>query len=98
MKERTSSFAIRGGSLRIAVAVAALLALAGTGHAEEAAKIDTGDTAWMLTSSALVLMMTAAGLALESADCHDATYAVLLFQTTTRRLPVSAMTTYSLPP
>jgi len=27
-------------------------------------KIDTGDTAWMLTSSALVLMMTAPGLAL----------------------------------
>jgi len=29
-----------------------------------AAKIDKGDTAWMLTSSALVLMMTAPGLAL----------------------------------
>jgi Amt family ammonium transporter len=28
------------------------------------AKIDTGDTAWMLTSAALVLMMTAPGLAL----------------------------------
>ena len=27
-------------------------------------KIDTGDTAWVLTSSALVLMMTAPGLAL----------------------------------
>src|SRR5258705_5689926 len=27
-------------------------------------KIDTGDTAWMLTSSALVLMMTGPGLAL----------------------------------
>ena len=27
-------------------------------------KIDTGDTAWMLTSSALVLMMTIPGLAL----------------------------------
>jgi Amt family ammonium transporter len=33
-------------------------------RAEEAAKIDTGDTAWMLTSAALVLMMTAPGLAL----------------------------------
>lgn len=31
---------------------------------EEAAKLDTGDNAWMLTSSALVLMMTAPGLAL----------------------------------
>jgi len=32
--------------------------------AEEATQINTGDTAWMLTSSALVLMMTAPGLAL----------------------------------
>ena len=59
MKERIGSFTIRA-----AVAVAAVLALASTGHAEEAAKIDSGDTAWMLTSSALVLMMTAPGLAL----------------------------------
>ena len=29
-----------------------------------AAKLDTGDNAWMLTSSALVLMMTGPGLAL----------------------------------
>ena len=32
--------------------------------AADAAKIDTGDTAWMLTSTALVLMMTIPGLAL----------------------------------
>jgi Amt family ammonium transporter len=32
--------------------------------AQEASQINTGDTAWMLTSSALVLMMTAPGLAL----------------------------------
>jgi Amt family ammonium transporter len=32
--------------------------------AEEAAAIDTGDTAWVLTASALVLMMTLPGLAL----------------------------------
>jgi Amt family ammonium transporter len=32
--------------------------------AEEPPKIDTGDTAWMLTSTALVLMMTIPGLAL----------------------------------
>jgi Amt family ammonium transporter len=31
---------------------------------EEAAKVDSGDTAWLLTSSALVLMMTLPGLAL----------------------------------
>jgi len=43
---------------------AASLLLAGTAVAEEAPKIDTGDTAWMLTSAALVLMMTAPGLAL----------------------------------
>jgi Amt family ammonium transporter len=40
------------------------LALAAPAWAEDAPKIDTGDTAWMLTSSALVLMMTAPGLAL----------------------------------
>src|SRR5215471_17114485 len=32
--------------------------------AAPAPKMDTGDTAWMLTSSALVLMMTIPGLAL----------------------------------
>ena len=32
--------------------------------APAAPKVDTGDTAWVLTSSALVLMMTAPGLAL----------------------------------
>ena len=32
--------------------------------AEEAPKLDTGNTAWMLTSTALVLMMTIPGLAL----------------------------------
>ena len=31
--------------------------------AAEAPKLDTGDTAWMLTSTALVLMMTIPGLA-----------------------------------
>src|SRR5215472_15152245 len=48
-----------------AVAVGAVvLGLAATGHAADAPKIDSGDTAWMLTSAALVLMMTAPGLAL----------------------------------
>ena len=32
--------------------------------AEEVAKLDSGDTAWMLTSTAIVLMMTIPGLAL----------------------------------
>jgi Amt family ammonium transporter len=34
------------------------------GAAQEAATLDTGDTAWMLTSTVLVLMMTIPGLAL----------------------------------
>ena len=41
------------------------LLLAGMASAEDAApKLDTGNTAWLLTSSALVLMMTLPGLAL----------------------------------
>ena len=46
-------------------AAAAIPLLAGTAFADDAApKLDTGDTAWMLTSTALVLMMTIPGLAL----------------------------------
>jgi Amt family ammonium transporter len=45
-----------------------LMALAGPALADDAAaaapKLDSGDTAWMLTSTALVLMMTVPGLAL----------------------------------
>ena len=40
------------------------VAPAAAAAAEATAKIDTGDTAWMLTSTALVLMMTVPGLAL----------------------------------
>src|SRR5262245_26202787 len=48
-----------------AAATAAVALLPTLAFAEEAAaKIDTGDTAWMLTSAALVLSMTAPGLAL----------------------------------
>src|SRR5262249_30382139 len=47
-------------------AVGALVVVASSAGAEEAAaaapKLDTGDTAWMLTSTALVLMMTIPGL------------------------------------
>lgn len=44
--------------------LAALCFLAGSGVAfADAPKIDTGDTAWILVSSALVLMMTVPGLA-----------------------------------
>src|SRR5690606_35420209 len=48
--------------------VLALAALAGPALAQEAAPappaIDSGDTAWMMTSTALVLLMTIPGLAL----------------------------------
>lgn len=46
-----------------ALAAAAFVGFAGPAFAEDA-KIDTGDTAWMLTSTAIVLMMTIPGVAL----------------------------------
>jgi len=59
----TSKLLYRAGL--IALAVAALIEPALAEEAAAAApKMDTGDTAWMLTSVALVLMMTVPGLAL----------------------------------
>ncbi|MEW4490999.1 ammonium transporter [Thalassoglobus sp. JC818] len=51
---------------RTAVLLSSLLLLTNTTYAQETEEIvlDTGNIAWMLTSSALVLMMTAPGLAL----------------------------------
>jgi Amt family ammonium transporter len=60
MRPETRGLAIK------AAAMAAMLA-AGPAFAQEAAAdavVNTGDTAWMLTSTALVLMMTVPGLAL----------------------------------
>jgi Amt family ammonium transporter len=54
---------LAGLALAVMMAGAPLGALAQTA-APAAPKIDTGDTAWMLTSSVLVLMMTIPGLAL----------------------------------
>ncbi|MDV2503459.1 MAG: ammonium transporter [bacterium] len=50
--------------LASALATAAALALPAIALAEEVAKLDSGDTAWMLTSTALVLFMTIPGLSL----------------------------------
>ena len=50
------------GTLGLALMVA--LAASGDALAAEEAKLDSGDTAWMLTSTALVLMMTLPGVAL----------------------------------
>src|SRR5690349_15260530 len=47
-----------------AAALAQTAAAPAPAAAAEAVKLDTGDTAWMLTSTALVLMMTVPGLAL----------------------------------
>lgn len=51
------------GAVTVGLGTAMVLGSAGRALADEAA-LDTGDTAWMLTSTALVLMMTIPGLAL----------------------------------
>ena len=52
--------------LRLVAPLLAYLALIGTSYAQEAAPTppDSGDTAWMMTSTVLVLLMTLPGLAL----------------------------------
>ena len=53
------------GTSRLGLGAAiAAMALAATPALADDAKVDTGDTAWMLTSTAIVLMMTIPGLAL----------------------------------
>jgi ammonium transporter, Amt family len=51
-------------SLAALAGAGAVMASAGCAFAADAPKIDSGDTAWMITSSALVLMMTVPALAL----------------------------------
>ncbi|HYC64449.1 MAG TPA: ammonium transporter, partial [Reyranellaceae bacterium] len=53
-----------GSVLALAAILTLLPALAMAQAAAAAPKLDTGDTAWMLTSTALVLLMTVPGLAL----------------------------------
>ena len=48
----------------LGLALAAVLVATGDALAAEAPKLDSGDTAWMLTSTVLVLMMTIPGVAL----------------------------------
>ncbi len=57
---RPKTHLMRGALAALAVASIADGALA----QEAAAKLDSGDTAWMLTSTAIVLMMTIPGVAL----------------------------------
>src|SRR5690606_7296932 len=54
----------RAGGVAIATALTAPPALAQDAAAPMTPTLDTGDTAWMLTSTVLVLMMTIPGLAL----------------------------------
>jgi Amt family ammonium transporter len=58
MMSKTSRLATTGPAAALFTALASLPAMAAD------AKIDTGDTAWMMTSTALVLMMAIPGLAL----------------------------------
>jgi Amt family ammonium transporter len=60
---RLQQFAARAGTFAAAIGVATF-GFASLALAQDEPKIDTGDTAWMLTSTALVLMMTIPGLAL----------------------------------
>ena len=65
MKMRTLKFLT--GALGLILPVALIMVLAASSDALAAAdtpKLDSGDTAWMLTSTALVLMMTIPGVAL----------------------------------
>ncbi len=69
MKFKTNSVLAGAGAAAVLLLPALALAQAAAPAAAPAAaaaapKLDTGDTAWMLTSTALVLMMTIPGLAL----------------------------------
>jgi len=60
---RRTGQVVAGAAGWLALAGLALIGASGAALAQEPA-LDTGDTAWMLTSTALVLMMTVPGLAL----------------------------------
>ena len=65
MKFKTNSVLAGAGAAAVLLLPALALAQAAATPAPAAApKFDTGDTAWMLTATALVLMMTIPGLAL----------------------------------
>ena len=52
------------GARRWIACLPILLAVAATPAAAQADQVDSGDTAWLLTATALVLFMTIPGLAL----------------------------------
>ena len=61
---RTGSAVRRGGAIAATVAAGCCMSAAAAWAQDSPPAIDSGDTAWVLTSSALVLMMTLPGLAL----------------------------------
>src|SRR6478672_8924310 len=62
---RAPRVSLRATAVVLSSLVLALCAFAPAARADApAAKVDTGDTAWMLVSTAFVLMMTGPGLAL----------------------------------
>jgi len=63
MTKRSKTFSVAALATVVTAALASA-ALAQTAPAAPAPKLDTGDTAWMLTSTALVLLMTIPGLCL----------------------------------
>jgi Amt family ammonium transporter len=77
MQTPIRTIAPRAGA--VASAVATLLWAGAAFAQDDAPKLDTGNTAWLLTSSALVLMMTIPGLALFYAGLVRAKNALSLF-------------------
>ncbi len=63
-KLRITNYELRISKFRILLLLLAISAFSSTAFASDTAQLDTGDTAWILTSTALVLFMTLPGLAL----------------------------------
>ncbi len=76
---RRTSRGADGWGVALALLVLSLVCGGAASAADEAPAIDTGNTAWMLTSSALVLMMTIPGLALFYAGLVRAKNVLSLF-------------------
>jgi Amt family ammonium transporter len=77
---RSLARTLAGLSQPVIAGLVPLVLLAGAASAEDAAPtLDTGNTAWLLTSSALVLMMTLPGLALFYAGLVRAKNTLSLF-------------------
>lgn len=61
---KVKSLKLKDFRLTIMMFITAFFAMYGSAFAEEALKLDTGDTAWMIVATAFVMLMTLPGLAL----------------------------------